>query len=193
LQALGRGPGLTDLRATQARAAESASGSAGGAVTWVRAVACAQMPAPRQPGPSTIAPRDSGTDNPPHPPRAKRAPLARCRPPWRWQGLAGEGARPGPVVARQSPLGAAAVAVLGHSIRRGARASFPPGDSFLASEPASERRGVPRLGGPGGKERRGDWRPKRAKGARAARVGWWRGVQAQVPLGTETGPGSTVP
>ena len=76
------------------------------------------MPALRQPGPSHLhaaGPRGGG------------------------RGWWGKGRDRGAVVARRSPLGEPAVAVFGHSDRRRARASFPPGDSLFSER--SERKG----------------------------------------------------
>ena len=104
-------------------------------------------------------------------PRASRARrCARRRPPgvgWGWQG---KGRDRGAVVARRSPLGEPAVAVPGHSDRRRARASFPPGDSlFQRPSAARERGGCPGWGVQGGRTRRGERRPKRARRARRRR------------------------
>ena len=92
------------------------------------------MPAPRQPGPSICT---------------LQAPVVVAGV-GRGRGATGDRGR------APSPLGEPAVAVFGHSDRRRARASFPPGDS-LFSELAQQAsaRGVPRLGGPGGKDAAG--------------------------------------
>jgi len=69
---------------------------------------------------------------------------------------------------RAVPLGGAGGAVLGAQIARGARASFPLGIHYLASlrskrAPWGAQVGA-QVGGPGGRTRRGERRPKRADG-----------------------------
>ena len=93
----------------------------------------------------------------PRPAPAGPVAIARCRPPWSWLGLVGEGARPGAVVARRSPLGEpAAPSAARRSDRRRARASFPPGDSLFSerAKRASDQGGA-QVGGSRGEGRGG--------------------------------------
>jgi len=100
------------------------------------------MLAPRQPGPSLCTPK------------APRGGL----------GLAGEGARPGSRGRAPFPPRRAGGGRL-RPLRSPASQSVLPPWGFLSASVASGK-GVPRLGGPGGKERRGERRPRRARRAR---------------------------
>jgi hypothetical protein len=101
------------------------------------------MLAPRQPGPSHCTPQ---------------APVVVA-------GAGGEGARPGsrgraPFPPRRAGGGRPSATQIAGEPER----PSPLGIPYSASEASGK--GVPRLGGPGGKERRGERRPKRARRAR---------------------------
>ena len=75
----------------------------------------------------------------------------------------GEGARPGPVVARRPPLGGAGGAVRGAQIARAARASFPLGIPYCERAQRASQ-GVPGEGVPRGRGAAGETASARGQG-----------------------------